>query len=99
MKTFMIKNPVCEGKIKFVCDYKGTRNGFKHCVETDDGVKMDTHYINRTWEYYVYQTALHNCISKWIKKKFNLSLNRKRDAAKFKEFYDMMTSELDAQNC
>lgn len=98
MKIVTIANPINKGQITFVCRWEKTRNGFKHCVETDDGIKKDTHYINRTWECYPYQTALKICVEKWIKEKTGLNPNRKRDKTKFDELYNNMAKAIDSQH-
>ena len=54
-------------EVEFVNQSTGTRNGFKH-VSTCfvDGVEIGTHtshYLNRTWECYPFQTSMRGVIN------------------------------------
>ena len=96
MKT--ISNPLVKGqKIRFTTEWKKTYTGFCHIVTTDDGVTCKTNYINRTWEVYPFQTALHRCIEKWLKEKTGLNPKTKRDHDAFFSLYEKMTKELDGK--
>ncbi len=55
-------------KITAICHSENTRSGFRHIVElqTENGgeiARAKVCYINRTWEVYNYQTALHKAIA------------------------------------
>lgn len=56
----------------FVCSSRSTRSGFAHDVELfiDDmrAEENSAHYLNRTWEFYTYQTAMLGAIDKAINK-------------------------------
>lgn len=63
-------NPDNRNEYEFVCEFKNTRNGFKHIcnlfvnnrhVETAECI-----YYNRTWESYTYQTVMYRAIEKLI---------------------------------
>jgi hypothetical protein len=53
-------------RISIVCEFKNTRNGFKHvahlflCSQEIEEAKIC--YLNRTWESYRYQTVIHKLI-------------------------------------
>ena len=55
-------------KIKVVCDYAKTRNGFKHiaklCINGEEVEETKCCYLNRTWERYEYQSVLQKVIDK-----------------------------------
>lgn len=54
----------------FVCQSRGTRNGFAHdCSLMRDGreiSKATCNYLNRTWESYRFRTVMKNAIYKLI---------------------------------
>jgi len=58
----MKKRTVNGQEYTFLCNYRGTRNGFAHDAELYAGdcrIGVSTaHYINRTWECYRFQTAM-----------------------------------------
>ena len=51
---------------KFENEYKETRNGFKHHTRLFKNGKLfaenTSHYINRTWESYTYQSSMRCCV-------------------------------------
>lgn len=99
MRIVRIENPLEQGKeISFVCRWEKTRTGFRHCVETEDGIKKNASYLNRTWECYQYQTALHRCIEEWLKCRTGLNPRTKRDKARFDELYHSMCSAVDEKS-
>ena len=63
-------------KYEFINSIRSTRNGFAHDTEL---LKNDyynigrgtAYYINRTWEYYRYQTVMKRCINNIIEEKYN----------------------------
>lgn len=63
MKSFKINE-----KIEIVCEWKKTRNGFKHeATLLFNGNEQETAkvcYLNRTWESYEYQTVLKRIVEK-----------------------------------
>lgn len=63
MKLFKINQ-----KIEVVCDWKKTRNGFKHTakllINGSEEEETKVCYLNRTWEKYEYQTVLIQLINK-----------------------------------
>jgi hypothetical protein len=63
MKIFKLNN-----KIEIACDYKKTRNGFKHtAILLIDGTNREETkicYLNRTWEQYEYQSVFHQLLDK-----------------------------------
>ncbi len=69
MKTFEL-----DKDYSIVCQWKKTRNGFKHTAAIfKEGLiafKTKVCYLNRTWESYEYQTVLHKAIRKYFKKPF-----------------------------
>ena len=62
-------------KVECVCNFKSTRNGFKHYgdVYLNDSLykcndkELKINYINRTWEAYEYQSLLFHMIE-YLKK-------------------------------
>ena len=58
---------------EFVNSSRNTRNGFAHdtrvFVDNYELGRASCHYINRTWEYYRYQTVMKRCISNIIEEK------------------------------
>jgi hypothetical protein len=64
MKQFKVND-----RITIVCEFKNTRNGFKHAAHLFLGnnyecEKTKVCYLNRTWESYEYQTVIHQLIDK-----------------------------------
>ena len=63
MKTFQINE-----YLEIVCDWKKTRNGFKHeATLLLNGIERETVkvcYLNRTWEAYEYQSVIHKLLEK-----------------------------------
>jgi hypothetical protein len=63
MKIFRINK-----NIEIVCEWKKTRNGFKHTATLMyDGKEVDSTkccYLNRTWESYEYQSVLYRLAKK-----------------------------------
>jgi hypothetical protein len=55
-------------RITIVCEFKNTRNGFKHVAHLflGDAEVEETKvcYLNRTWESYAYQSVIHRLIEK-----------------------------------
>lgn len=85
MKTFRINK-----EYQIVCDWKKTRNGFKHTAELRSGVfkgnnccyfstieKTKVCYLNRTWESFEYETVIKKLLS------FNTNLICKGTQTKF----------------
>ena len=66
MKTFEL-----DKEFSVLCQYKKTRNGFKHTASIwKDGLmifKTKECYLNRTWESYEYQSVLHKAIRAYFK--------------------------------
>ena len=66
----------------FVCEFKRTRNGFKHvCTlfELGNPYPIETatcHYINRTWERYDFQSVCKECVNKLIESAKNAAVSR-----------------------
>ena len=63
MKTFRIgKNH------EIACEYKKTRNGFKHeavlLVNGSKEERVKCNYLNRTWEQYTYQSVIHKLLER-----------------------------------
>ena len=58
---------------EFINDSRNTRNGFAHDTKLfKNDIKIaenSCHYLNRTWEYYRYQTVMQRCIINMINKK------------------------------
>lgn len=63
MKAFTIND-----KYSIVCEFKNTRNGFKHeahlLIYGEEVEKCKVCYINLTWEAWTYQTVVLDCINK-----------------------------------
>ena len=80
MKNFEITK-----KIHVVCDYKKTRNGFKHTatllIDGREREQTKVCYLNRTWEVYDYQSVL----QKIIRTSNVLSESEKKKCLKFAE--------------
>ena len=57
--------------VYFTCDTTNTKNGFCHHVFASGGGKYYEHsrlsYLNRTWESFVYETALFHAVDKFPK--------------------------------
>lgn len=69
---------VLNGKYLFVNNFTSNRYGFNHIStlflgEREVG-KASCHYINRTWEYYDYQTSMRAVISNLIEKMQNRAI-------------------------
>lgn len=78
-------------------DYKNTRNGFKHEVWVLDGttrLESKTCYINRTWEAYRYQTALHRLMDKYVEVVLNYTQRRKGFTDMVKPYYEAIDTLL-----
>lgn len=68
----------------FVNESKGTYNGFKHISKLFKNNYLlnesKVNYINRTWEYYTFQTSMKKCIYELIElKKEDLRARFKQD--------------------
>jgi hypothetical protein len=67
---FDVKGPDGSHKVVLECDARGTRNGFAHdATLIIDGVRQHTstcHYLNRTWEWYRYQTVCLTCCNEML---------------------------------
>ncbi len=63
METFKIND-----NIEIACEWKKTRNGFKHeaalLIKGSEVERVKVCYLNRTWEQYTYQTAIHKLLEK-----------------------------------
>lgn len=63
MQTFKVND-----KIEIICNWKNTRNGFKHTATLLlDGREYTTAkccYLNRTWERYEYESVISEVLSK-----------------------------------
>lgn len=55
---------------EFINEYKSTRNGFKHVTHLfKNGREISSntsHYINRSWEAYTYQSSMKSCVWKLL---------------------------------
>lgn len=82
MKKFKVND-----RIEIGCEYKKSRNGFRHIATlyTDGKVadKTSESYLNRTWESYEYQTVM----QKLIKKTDALTEDERKIAMDFVENY------------
>ena len=98
IKTVTITNPVDHNeKICLEAHYEDCRDGFNHRGRVvGEGIEAKIHYINRTWELYEFQSILHDLCEKWLAARLNLKRSRKRDAASFNLFLELMTREVDA---
>ena len=66
-------------KVSIGAEAKSTRTGFKHEVWVLDGfvrTEAKVCYLNRTWESFRYQTALHKLMEKYVEVTFNFSRRR-----------------------
>jgi len=72
-----------------VCNYKNTRNGFKHTASiTRNGYSVHETkccYLNRTWESYTYQSVLHKAIDGYFDEKTARRYKKKLDNPKTKK--------------
>lgn len=61
MKVFKIND-----RFEIVCEWKKTRNGFKHeatlLVDGSEFKKVKCCYLNRTWESYEFQSVIHKLL-------------------------------------
>ena len=68
-KTFVFT--VNGEEVRFYCETTRTRNGFCHHVFANGGGKYYEHsrvsYLNRTWESFLYETALLHAVDKFPK--------------------------------
>jgi hypothetical protein len=68
MKIFRLDNDY-----SIVCNWKKTRNGFKHTADLfyggRDVCSTKVNYLNRTWEAFEYQTVAHKIITLYFKDK------------------------------
>lgn len=91
MTTFKIND-----NLEAVCDYKRTRNGFKHTATLLlNGIERESVkicYLNRTWESFEYQSVLEKLLDK---ANSLLSEDEKRDF--LQNALKKNTEELDAQ--
>lgn len=55
-------------KISIACEAKKTRNGFKHeaalLIDGSEMGRVKVNYLNRTWEQYTFQSAIHKLLEK-----------------------------------
>lgn len=55
-------------RITIACEWKKTRNGFKHeavlLVDGSEQERVKCCYLNRTWEQYTYQSVIHKLLGK-----------------------------------
>jgi hypothetical protein len=79
-----------------------TRNGFAHVATAilEDGriVRNRVNYLNRTWECYRFQTALHGLCYKVAAEKFGAPSLRSMDAKKWtaaREYANYLATECD----
>jgi hypothetical protein len=60
---------------EFINNSRSTRNGFAHDTTLfKNGCKIGTascHYLNRTWEWYRYQTVMQRCIKNIEENRYN----------------------------
>lgn len=95
--------------VSFYCDTTHTRNGFCHHVYTCGLGKKNEHtrlsYLNRTWDTFVYETAIYSAIAKFPKR-FRADLRKevekigqkkseacKRDLEKFERAFNSLSPE------
>ena len=88
----------------FVCDWRGTRNGFAHDVTMMENwrtvAKATRHYINRTWENWDYQSAILDAIEaamdeekSWVTRKVKRYNGWEKLTAKRREAVDAALAE------
>jgi hypothetical protein len=57
-------------RITIICEYKNTRNGFKHVAHlflgTQEIEKRKWCYLNRTWERFTYQSVMLDLVNRSI---------------------------------
>lgn len=85
MKTFKINE-----ELSIECEYKKTRNGFKHTAELYRNGRycgeVKYCYLNRTWEKYEYQSVIHKLLEKSkLLSKEERELFRDKIAREFRE--------------
>jgi len=92
--------------IAMTAEGMGTRNGFAHVATAilEDGrvVRNRVNYLNRTWECYRFQTALHGLCYKVAAEKFGVPNLRAMDAKKWtvaREFAQHLAEECDKRRC
>ena len=89
IKTFVIDGV----EVQFVNESVGTRNGFKHVshcfVNNTEIGDNTTHYLNRTWECYQFQTCMRGLVNKLIEKREEFL----KDKFKFENDYKVLTSK------
>ena len=77
-------------KVSIGAETKPTRVAFKHEVWVLDGLERTEAkvcYLNRTWESFRYQTALHKLMEKYVEKTFNFSRRRAGFSALVEPYY------------
>ena len=79
MRTFTL------GKVIIICESGNTRNGFKHTatlyINEFEICKTKCLYLNKTWEYYRYQSVFHKILN-------NTNRLTKRQKTLFRKKYD-----------
>lgn len=101
-----LKKFVIDGKeIEFVNSYHKTRDGFAHntslFIDNYCYGEAACHYLNRTWEYYEYQTVMIKVIKKlmdsraeWLKNNFKTEHGYTRlTTTRQAEFIDLRNSD------
>jgi len=63
-----MENFTITDNITIACEWKKTRNGFKHeaalLIDGSERERVKINYLNRTWEAYTYQSVIHKLIEK-----------------------------------
>ena len=91
IKNFNFGNGV---KATIFCQSRKTRNGFAHdCAIPALKVRATCHYLNRTWEFFDFESVIHETFSKYLKAALPGKANEKvRDRA-----YGRLTKRLSDQ--
>lgn len=91
MKTF--KANINGNEYEFICQFKNTRNGFKHECNLFINDRFETsatcHYYNRTWESYNYQSVMLRAVSILMEEHENFL----KDVFKKENGYEKMTAK------
>ena len=83
----------------FVCDYRNTRNGFAHdCtlfIHNIEQTRASCFYINRTWEWYTYQTVMLSTIDNLLTERSEQLKNTFKNEHGYKKLTAKRKSEFD----
>ncbi len=95
------REKIGENEYLFVNEFKGTRNGFKHIstlYKNDIAIgEYSANYINRTWEYYTYQTSMQGCVNKLIQEQYDSFIEYSKELNNIKRITKDIRAKFDEE--